>query len=1119
MYLYEIKLEHDNPGLSISGFRIRNASSVKQHHIIYRKVVHMLLRLQRLAIAAILLQGILFLLLQSAFAQSSSGGLDIEKLKGLKPRNIGPAGMSGRVTAIDVVNDNPEVIYLGTASGGLWKSTSGGTDWKPVFDSTNVQSIGAISIEQRTPDIIWVGTGEGNPRNSQSSGNGVYKSLDAGHSWIHLGLDATRNIHRIIVDPNDPNTVYAAALGSAWGENPDRGVYKTTDGGKTWAKILSVNDRTGCNELVMDPSNPNKLVASMWEFRRWPWFMKSGGPGSGLYVTFDGGATWKKRTDKDGLPEGELGKIGLAIAPSDPRVMYALVESKKNALYRSDDGGFTWKMTADKNIGGRPFYFGEIHMDPKNENRLYNLAFEVTVSEDGGKTFSSIVPGSRVHVDHHAWWVHPRDPDFLIDGNDGGAAISHDRGRTWRFVENLPVAQFYHVKVDNDMPYNVYGGMQDNGSYRGPSAVWRVGGIRNSYWEEVDFGDGFDVLPDPSNPRYGYAMSQGGFLSRYDNVTGEGKIIFPLHPNDTELRFNWNAAIAQDPFSQTTIYYGSQFLHKSTDRGDHWSLISPDLTTNDTSKQKQSQSGGLTIDNTGAENHETIVSISPSPAKQGVIWAGTDDGNVQVTQDGGATWTNTVDAMAGVPESTWVSHIHASSYNAGEAFVTLDNHRRNDWTPYVYHTTNFGKSWSRIADGKQVWGFALSVIQDPVEPNLVFLGTEFGLYVSLDAGTSWTKLKKDFPPVSVTEMVIQPREADLVVATFGRSIYVFDNIEPFRELAHKGAGLMNDRLHLFSIPDGILTTYKQASGIHFPAEAMYSGDNKPFGAMITYVANPDTSKKKDDGKKDSGAKDKGAKEPEKPALVVSADSVLMEIINSDGKVLRSIRMKPEFGINRTYWDFSMKGERGPGAPKPAPTAPEQGGNSVLPGTYKVRLTMGTYKDSGSVTVKLDPRIGVSQEDIKAKYALLFQVDTLLHRATEALDELRDAQKTIDRIGGIIGDKQDTTLKAIKDLGGKMADSIKALTERINDKEVTQGFTGDGRLPGNRIGLAQGVLNSSWEKPDQTDQLSVEQAGASLDKAISAINAFFAKDWKAYREKVEGAKLSLFDDVRPVEGVK
>lgn len=426
--------------------------------------------------------------------------LNVEKLHGLKARSIGPAGMSGRVTAIDVVQKNPSIIYVGTASGGLWKTTSGGIDWKPIFDTMKVASIGAIAIDQNIPDVIWVGTGEGNPRNSQTSGNGIYKSLDGGKTWIHLGLENSRNIHRIIIDPRNSDVVYAGVQGSAFGDSDERGVFKTTDGGKTWQKILYVNERTGIADLVMDPSNPNKLFAAMWEFRREPWFFTSGGKGSGLYVTFDGGKTWTKKTDKDGLPSGELGRIGIAIARSNPEIVYALIEAKVNALYKSTDGGFNWFKVSDKNIGDRPFYYAEIYVDPKNENRIYNIYTQVSVSEDGGKTFNILI--SKIHPDHHAFYIHPENPNFLIDGNDGGLAISYDRGKTWRFVENLPVAQFYHINVDNDFPYNVYGGLQDNGSWKGPSRVFNYLGISNFDWQEVGFGDGFDVLPDPDDSRF-----------------------------------------------------------------------------------------------------------------------------------------------------------------------------------------------------------------------------------------------------------------------------------------------------------------------------------------------------------------------------------------------------------------------------------------------------------------------------------------------------------------------------------------------------------------------------------------------------------------------------------------
>ncbi|MDX1546370.1 MAG: glycosyl hydrolase, partial [Rhodothermales bacterium] len=684
-----------------------------------------------------------------AAAPAHAQQLDTTKLAALQARAIGPAGMSGRVTTVDVVRHDPDVIYAGTASGGLWKSESGGIGWVPIFDDQPVASIGAVAIDPTNPDVIWVGTGEGNPRNSQTNGNGVYKSLDGGATWAHLGLEDSRNIHRILVNPQNPDVVYVGAQGPAWGETDERGVFKTTDGGATWEKILYLNERTGIADLVMDPQNPNKLIAAMWEFRRWPWFFKSGGEGSGLYVTFDGGQTWTERTSDDGLPAGELGRMGLAIAPSRPNVVYAFVEAEKdNALYRSTDGGRTWAKTRGPGpVGNRPFYYADIYVDPVNENRVYSIHSTVTLSEDGGDTFKPFV-GWEVHPDHHAWYIHPDDPDFIIDGNDGGLAISRDRGETWRFVENLPLAQFYHVSVDMEVPYNVYGGLQDNGSWKGPSQVWRAGGIRNAYWQEVAFGDGFDVVSVPGDPRYLYAMSQGGNLRRVDVMTGEQKNIKPIHPDGEFLRFNWNAAIAQDPFDPNTIYYGSQHVHKSTDRGDTWTLISPDLTTDDPEKQKQIDSGGLTYDVTQAENFTTIVAIAPSPLERGVIWVGTDDGNVQLTRDGGQTWTNTVGAIRGVPEGTWVPQIRPSKHNPAEAFVVFDNHRRNDWTPYVYRTADYGRSWTRLAGEGDVWGYALAIDQDPVAPDLLVLGTEFGLYVSIDGGEAWTKWTHGFPTVS-----------------------------------------------------------------------------------------------------------------------------------------------------------------------------------------------------------------------------------------------------------------------------------------------------------------------------------------------------------------------------------
>ncbi|MEO1476845.1 MAG: hypothetical protein AAFS13_10740, partial [Pseudomonadota bacterium] len=533
----------------------------------------------------------------------------------------------------------------GASTGGVWISENGGLNWTPVFDDQPVASIGAVAINQQNPDIIWVGTGEGNVRNSTSVGGGVYKSLDGGKTWNYIGLRESERIHRIALHPTDPNIAYIAALGPLWGDGETRGVFRTTDGGETWDKILYVDERTGATDIRMVPGNPQKLFAGMWEFRRQPFFFKSGGPGSGVYMSLDGGDTWKELTEEDGLPKGELGRSAFAISPANPDRIYALVEAEESALARSDDGGVSWSLVnTDYDINDRPFYYGDISVDPQNPNLVYRVGSRVKVSEDGGKTFEYMpaidccAASNTVHIDTHAWWINPNNPEHMIDGNDGGIAITQDGGETWRFVSNLPLAQFYHIAVDNDVPYNILGGLQDNGSWRGPSEVFENGGIRNFHWQEVAFGDGFDTQTDPENVRRGYAMSQGGVLYRWDLDTGETRFIRPDPVAGEDLRFNWNSGFAQDPFDPTTIYLGSQFVHKSTDRGLTWDVISSDLTTNNPDTQTFRESGGLTPDVTAAENYNSITMIVPSGIEQDVIWVGTDDGRVHITRDGGTNW-------------------------------------------------------------------------------------------------------------------------------------------------------------------------------------------------------------------------------------------------------------------------------------------------------------------------------------------------------------------------------------------------------------------------------------------------------------------------------------------------
>jgi len=1054
--------------------------------------------------------------------------LDMEKLKGIKPRSIGPAGMSGRVTAIDVVHDQPDVIYVGTASGGLWKSESGGIDWKPVFDDQKSMSIGAVAIQQNNPDVVWAGTGEGNPRNSLNGGYGIYKSLDGGKSWKLMGLEKTRHIHRIVVDESNPNTVYVGAIGSPWGEHPERGVYKTTDGGKTWEKVLFVNNKTGCADLVVDPSNPNKIFAAMWEHRRKPWTFSSGGPGSGLYVTVDGGENWKQITEDDGFPKGDLGRIGIAVSRINPKRVYALVEAEDNALYRSEDGGYHWKKinSEDNQIGNRPFYYTEIYVDPKNENRLYTIFTYVNVSEDGGKSFEQLMPAygttRGVHPDHHAWWIHPDDPSYMIDGNDGGLNITHDRGQTWRFVENLPLAQFYHISIDNEYPYNVYGGMQDNGSWGGPAYVWKSQGIRNSYWQELAFGDGFDVVPDKDNSRYGFAMSQQGFVVKYDRETGHTKIVRPTHPDpDMRLRFNWNAAISQDPFDNSTLYFGSQFVHKTTDKGNTWEIISPDLTTNNPEKQKQAESGGLTIDATGAENNTTILAITPSPVEKGVLWVGTDDGLVQISRDGGESWTNVTDNISGMPDAGWVAQIKASTYNAGEAFVVVNNYRNFDYKPYLFHTKDYGKSWKNIVNESQVWNYTLSFVQDPEEPNLMFLGSEGGLYLSIDGGNNWTQWTEDYPKVSTMDLVIHPREHDLVIGTYGRAAYVIDDIRPIRAMAKEGKSILDKKAVLFNPPDAYITLNQQPTGTRFGADAIYNGENRRGGAMLSYVVNAPEEKKDEESDKKKKKKEKENSDTEEAKEdKVKYDSLMLEIYNANGELIRTLKQKaPEDeGVNRMYWGLDEKGAERPSRRDPRGNR-EPGGVEVLPGKYKLKLTFGDQSDSTMINVRFDPRVEMSNDVLKAKQDMQRKIEEQQGLLAEAMKRLRNSLDIVDEYTKKMKDKDEEGFKEQLEKSKAMKDSIDALMVPIVGED-TRDQKGIVRSPipdaSDRLGTASYYIGSSLQAPGETEQRLFNQAKEKIDEAIKDVNDFYETQWPEYREAVEDLDLSPFKEYEPIK---
>ncbi len=1056
--------------------------------------------------------------------------LDMEKLTGMNARSIGPSGMSGRVTAIDVVESNPKIMFIGSASGGLWKSESGGIEWTPLFDKEAVLSIGAINIYQANPDIIWVGTGEGNPRNSLSSGYGVYRSIDGGKTWELKGLEKTRNIHRILIDPTNPNVVYVGAIGSPWGAHPERGVYKTTDGGETWKQILFTNELSGVGDMVMDPINPNKLIVGMWEHQRWPWFLKSGGPGSGLYITWDGGKNWKKLSEKEGLPKGELGRIGLTIPRCNNQRIYALIESSKNAMYRSDDGGQTWIKTTDQNVSNRPFYYHEIHADPMDPDRVYNLFSGVSKTEDGGLTFASMSTRS-IHPDHHAWYINPRDNNFLIDGNDGGLAISQDRGATWRFVTNLPIGQFYHVNWDLDFPYNVYGGLQDNGSWYGPSNVTQRGGIQYYNWQTVMGGDGFDMMVDSSDNRFGYAMSQGGNVGRFDRLTGDTKDIQPVHPDGTKLRFNWNAAIAHDPFRKTTLYFGSQFLHKSSDRGDSWTIISPDLTTNDPEKLKQNKTGGLTYDITGAENHCTLLAITPSSMQKDEIWVGTDDGNLQLTRDGGATWTLLTGNIKGAPKNGWIPQIEVSAVNAGEAFVVINNYRQNDFGSYLFHTKNYGKTWDRMIDDSKVSGYCLSVIQDPVVPNLIFAGTENGLYVTIDYGATWTKWTRGLPPVSTMDLKIHPREHDLIVATFGRSLYIIDDIRPLREIAKNGVSLLNKEIAAFASPVAWHIGSKSAAGVYGAGNGYFSGQTKSMTGILTYaVKEPIKREPTADAEQNAGqpggsagarmgggggGRFGGGRGGMRGDASRNVEPVKIEIFNSTGEKIRTLQDYPSAGINRASWRLDEKGFDQPGSEgnQTRGGGQEPGGLAVFPGTYKVKYSYAEQSDSTLIEVRIDSRVPYKMNDLVQRKEFVLAFQKKVDKLTAAMGILKQAQDAVDLITKEIPTGRSEEIRAIRQETNTVKDTLAAIMNRISPErptETQQASPAEYNLRSQVTGALSGA-SDGFDALSSTQKTAVELAEKELKKMLDRVDEFFSTTWPAYKETILKSTISPFKD--------
>jgi photosystem II stability/assembly factor-like uncharacterized protein len=965
--------------------------------------------------------------------------IDSDTFEGLRARHLGPGVMSGRITCMDGISETRNTLWVGTAGGGVWRSRDNGTTWRSMFDG-HTMSIGSIRVAPGDPKHIWVGTGETWARNSVGYGDGIYKSTDGGDSWTRMGLEKTERIARIVIHPTKPDTVVVAATGPLFADSPERGVYRTTDGGKTWEKTLYVDARTGAADLAWDPQNPDVLYATMWSVRRQAWTFHSGGPGSGLYKSTDGGKTWRKLSH--GLPAGDLGRIAVAVSPARASRLYALVEAKETAFYHSDDGGESWVQgnNANTDVIWRPFYFAHVVPDPKVIDRVYKGGLGLSVSEDAGAKFGSAsggFGGSSFHSDVHALWIDPKNTEFLALGTDGGVYISLDRGNTWRACQNIPVGQFYHVAHDMRVPYNVYGGLQDNGTWMAPST--RSGGVPNRLWESLLGGDGFWAFPDAKDEDVIYCEYQGGHLSRVRLSTGETKDIQPLRgPGDPKLRFNWNAPLHVG--ASGALYMGSQFLFRTRDMGDTWEKISADLTTNDPTKLQQEKSGGLSIDNSTAENHCTIYAIGESPKDPNVVWVGTDDGNVQLTRDGGKTWANVTKGLAALPANTWISYVAPSPHDPATCFVTADGHMAGDFKPYVYVTRDFGKTWAALASDA-ITGYAHVVRQDLVNPELVFVGTEWGLYASLDGGKQWAQVKGGIPNVAVRDLAIHPREGDLLVATHGRGIYILDDLSPLRSLTREKLAAEVAFLETRPSPLAIPRQEQRFSG-----NTDWSGDNLPESAIISYYL-------------------------KKRHLI---GDMKLEVFDESGKKLATLTGGRRRGINRVEWPMRLKGPKLPPAANLVPNAYAFMGPRAAAGTYTVKLTKNKDEFTSKFQLVPDVRSTHTAEDRAEQVKLVNRLYAMLGDLTytvEGVQAMRDSARVRAKSLGkdalakkltAFADRMETfrgTLVAAKE-GGRLTGE-QQLREHLGDLYgKVNGY--DGRPTNGQVALT-GVLETELRK--------------------------------------------------------
>jgi photosystem II stability/assembly factor-like uncharacterized protein len=1022
----------------------------------------------------------------------------IEALRRLQWRNIGPTAQAGRVSVFVGLPGDTQTMYVAGAVGGVFKTTNGGVTWAAIFDSQNVLSIGAIAIAPSDPNVIYVGTGEGNPRNDASIGDGVYKSIDAGEHWTNIGLPDSEKIARIVVDPHDPDVVYACALGREWGPNEERGLFKTTDGGRSWTNILSKDPLTGCSDVDIDPTNANVLYAGLWTFRRWAWYTESGGGQTAVYKSSDGGATWDRLSGPDqsrGLPKGLMDRIGVAVSRSSPNVVYVVSETKdEGELWRTDDAGATWRMVSrDPNINFRPFYYADIRVDPQHPNTVYALAGGLYKSEDGGRTFARI--GNATHGDHQAMWIDPTNPNRILSGDDGGFQISYDAGRTFDILNNIPFTQFYNVAYDLQTPYHLCGGLQDNGTWCGPSQMPGAPGTPKSEWQNVGGGDGFFAVPDLKDPHLVYNNLQGGVISLTDRRSGASWGINP-YPGGIgssgqwmapqKYRFNWNAPIVLSPQDPKTVYYGGNVLFKTTSAGHSWSVISPDLTTNDKSKQ-QSSGGKIVTDNTAAEFHCTIISIGPSPVDPNVIWAGTDDGNVQVTRDGGQTWANTVKAMTGLAPNAWINKVEASHFDAGAAYVSASHWQDGDYAPYFYKTADFGKTWTKIVGGLPARGWSHVIREDPKVRDLLYAGTEFGVFASWDGGAKWVPIRNNMPPVAVRDIAVHPRDNDLIVATHGRGLYILDDAAPLQRLA---TAVKSDA-YLFPIRPA--TRWAGSAGMFRMNERDWLAPNPTPGAWINVYLK-----------------------------AAPAGPVVVTITDKAGRPVRTLRSRAEAGVNRIVWNlrYDAPVERPQPLPPgvsdvPAVVRERFGGGSqgpaVNPGDYTVKVQAGATELTGTVAVRLDPGVQASAADLEAQLAGAQAAVALQSRVNTVIDRVDSIAAQLTAIDAQAG--RQTPAPAYRAQVAKALAAVKA----FKDDELARPITGLGyrqypRLREDVQSLA-GYFNRGFRAPNEGERTRLKDLTAEVAKAEAKLNGIISGDIAAVNEAMKSLPRIVVDTIK------